>query len=438
MTLLVLGLSHHKAPVDLLERVSADDRVATELERRILAGEHVKGAMVLSTCNRTEVYADALTFHGALSELSAAFAGLTDRTLEDLQPYLYVHYEDRGVAHTFGVAAGLDSMAIGEREILGQLRLALRRAQREGHLGTNLNVLFQQAMRVGKRVHAETGIDTVSRSLVDAALRRCAGVVADLDRATVLVVGAGGMGALAATTCRRRGVGRILVANRGPQRARSLAERLDGEAVDWADLAGALAVADVVMSSTGARGIVIDAELVAAAGAARDGMPQAYVDLALPRDVDPAVGELPHASLMGLSDLGADLSVTGEAPEVQQARDLVTAEVVEFMTMRSTNEVAPTVSALRRRAEGVVAAELDRLRRRLPQLPAREHEEIERTMRRVVDKLLHAPTVRVKEFAEHGQGGSYARVLSELFDLDPREVSLVSAPVLPVLPEGEA
>ncbi len=429
MSLLVLGLSHHSAPIEVLERVAADDAAAVAFERRALAGEHVGEAMVLSTCNRTEVYADAATFHGGLTDLTTALTDVTSVPLTQLQPYLYVHYEERGVAHTFTVAAGLDSMAIGEAQILGQLRRALRRAQEQGHVGPQLNGLVQRALRVGKRVHAETAIDTVSHSLVDAALDRAETVVGPLGARTVLVVGAGGMGALAATAAVRRGVGRLLITNRGAERAATLATRLGAEWLTWTALGEALAAADVVLSSTGASGLVIGKAAVEAAAGQRGGTPQLFVDLAVPRDIAPEVATVPSVTLAGLGDLATDLSATGEAPEVREVADLVTAEVAEFVAAQLVSAVAPTVSALRARANEVVDAELTRLARRTPGLAATDRAEVEQAVRRVVDKLLHAPTVRVKELAERGDGGDYARALSELFDLDPRDVSLVSAPV---------
>jgi len=436
MSLLVLGLSHHHAPLDVLERVAFDTSAASELEAAALRGEHVREALVLSTCNRTEVYAEAVTFHGALAELTDAFAEHTgvDRAL--LHPYLYVHYEERGVAHAFSVSSGLDSMAIGEAQVLGQLRSALRRGQARHHVGPQLNTVLQRALRVGKRVHSETGIDAVSRSLVDAALAEAATEV-DLTTASVLMLGAGGMGALAATAAKAAGVRELLIANRGSVRSHTLAERLGGEVVAWEDRQAALGRADVVISSTGARGLVVSTADLVQAQRGRESRALVVVDLALPRDVEPGAATVPGVRLLDLAHLGTLLGDAGHHPQVQAATDLVTAEVAEYLTMRSAETVAPTVSALRRRAEDVVAAELTRLERRLPDLDPAERDEVAKAVHRVVEKLLHAPTVRVKEFAEQGRGGSYARALHELFDLDPRDVSLVSAPVPLVLDPEE-
>jgi glutamyl-tRNA reductase len=436
MSLVVLGLSHHGAPLSLLESVALDPEARTALESVALRSEHVTEAVVLSTCNRTEVYAECLTFHGALADITTALAQACAVDRNDLQPHLYVHYEERGIAHVFSVAAGLDSMAVGEAQILGQVRRSLARAQRHGHVGPALNTVLQQALRVAKRVHTETSIDLVSGSLVQAGLTRAEAELGGLGDLSVLVVGAGGVGALAATTVARAGARTVVVANRNHERARSVAERVGGSALPLSSLAEALVAADVVISSTGAPARVVLADDVRAALAARGGRPQVYVDLALPHDVDLAVADLPGATRVGLGELGDDLAEAGSAPQVAEAADLVTAEVAAYLLARSAEAVAPTVTALRTHAGELVEEELRRLERRLPDLGDDERAEVRRAVQRVVDKLLHTPTVRVKELARDGQGGSYARALSELFDLDPRDVSLVSAP--PKIPEDEA
>lgn len=432
MSLLVLGVTHHDAPLALLEALALDPGGRTRLEERVLASEHVREALVLSTCNRTEVYAETRTFHGAVSDLLDALTEVCGVDRGALQEHLQVHYEDRGAAHAFEVASGLDSMAVGEVQIVGQLRRSLARAQRHGHVGPALNGLFQQALRVSKRVHSETEIDQVAGSLVGAALTEAERVLGPLGGLRVLVVGAGGMGSLAATTAVRAGVGELVVVNRSPERGHSLAERLGGRAHPLSDLQAALDDADIVISSTGAAGWVIAADAVATALEVRGGAPQVYVDLALPHDVEVGVERLDGATRIDLEALGTLLQGRDRAPQVQQARDLVTAEVAEHVLARSEQAVAPTVAALRARAGAIVADELDRLTRRTPGLSEGERAEVARALTRTVDKLLHAPTVRVKALARDGQGGSYAQALGELFDLDPTEVPMVSrTPVLP-------
>ena len=428
MSLVILGLSHHTAPLPLLEAMSLDPSRRADLENRLTARENVSEAIVVSTCNRTEVYAESLTFHGAVSDITEALTEATGVDNVQLREHLYVHYEDRAIAHAFTVACGLDSMAVGEAQILGQMRTALRDAQRTGHAGPALNALFQQALRVGKRAHTETGIDAVSVSLVEAGIARAESHLGPLQDLSVLVVGAGGMSSLAATTMTRRGVGSLTVVNRTLSKAQRLAERTGGTARPLAELADALAGADLVVSCTGSTGVVVDLATAADAQVARAGRPQAYVDLALPHDVAPEVASLRGVVVAGLSALGDDLSAGQASAQVQEVADLVIGEVAAYLTSRAAESVAPTVAALRRHAADVVAGELGRLEQRLPGLDEATRAEVQLAVHRIVEKLLHTPTVRVKELAVGGQGDDYAQALRELFDLRPGQTATASVP----------
>lgn len=431
MSVVVLGLSHRSAPLALLERVALAPEGAERLANAITSGECIGEAVVLATCNRVEVYADAVTFHGAVSEIGEALADATGLPLADLREHLYVHYEDRAIAHLFSVACGLDSMAVGEGQILGQLRDSLRTAQKRDRAASVLNGLFQQALRVGKRAHSETELDRVSVSLVEAGLSRAVETLGPLSDARVLVVGAGSMSSLAATTVARQGAGSLTVINRTNAKAERLAAAAGGTARPWSELADALPEADLVISCTGAVGHVIDASTVSAARsrrAGRDERPQVYVDLALPRDVDPVARAVPHTVVIDLEQLGQQLGALESAARVKPVQDLVVAEVAAYLTGRRAQAVAPTVAALRSRAADVVAAELARLDQRLPALTEPERAEVQLAVHRVVEKLLHAPTVRIKELAGAGGGGDYAQALRELFDLDPHDVAAVSVP----------
>ncbi|MEO7746230.1 MAG: glutamyl-tRNA reductase, partial [Actinomycetota bacterium] len=426
MSLLAIGVSHRSAPLTVLERVALDADGVRRLSAAALAQEQVGEAVVLATCNRVEVFADVATFHGGLAQLGEALSATTGVDLADLKDHLYVHYADRAVAHLFTVACGLDSMAVGESQVLGQLRTALRSAQHSGDAGRVLDHLVQQALRVGKRAHAETGIDRAGASLVDAALRRAEVALGPIAGLRVLVVGAGSMSALAATTVHRGGNRSITVANRTPAHADRLAGAVDGHAVALADLGTALADADLVISCTGAVGHVVDAATAAAASGRRDGRHQVYVDLALPRDVDPAVARLTGVDVVDLQVLGADLADAQFGDDLDQVRVLVDQEVSDYLVSRRVQAVAPTVAALRARAAEVVEAELARLTQRLPDVDDVVRDEVQRTVHRVVEKLLHAPTVRVKELAGRTDGGTYEAALRELFDLDPEGVASVS------------
>lgn len=428
MTLLVVGLSHRSAPIDLLERTTLDESRRVALRDQLGEAGQVGEFVVVSTCNRTEVYADVQTFHGGVNEIGGAIAEVTDLDPMVLRDHLYVHHEDRAVSHTFKVACGLDSMAIGEGQILGQLRTALRQGQTDAEVGPELNALFQRALRVGKRAHAETEIDSVSLSLVSAGLREVERVLGPLADLSVLVVGAGAMSSLAVATLTRTGAGRVTIANRTDAKAEHLARSYDAHAVPWADRDGAFAAADVVITCTGAAGRIVTRETAEATLAARSGRPQVYVDLALPLDVDPAVDEVPGATVVGLQRLGELLASDGAVPaQVQQVRDLVVEEVEGYLSARRVQAVAPTLAALRRRAASVVDAELERLDSRLPELDEASRKQVALTVHRVVEKLLHTPTVRVKEMADKDVTGSYAEALHRLFDLDPTTVAAVSS-----------
>jgi glutamyl-tRNA reductase len=427
MSVLVVGLSHRSAPVAMLERaaVTGDDLV--KLLHEVRASDHVAEAMIVSTCNRVEVYTAVDKFHSAVSAVSELLSRFAGVPLDDLSRHLYVHYEDRAIQHVFAVACGLESMVVGESQILGQLRQSFRLAQVEGTVGRTLNELVQRALRVGKRAHTQTGIDQAGASLVSVGLDVAAGHLGPLTGRRALVVGAGSMSALAVATLARAGVAEIVVANRTYARAVRLAKGADvpARAIELADLGSGLATADLVVSCTGATGLVLTADFLTEHLA--EG-PTFFLDLALPHDIDPAVRELPGVALAGLDDLSRSAEVRGViGPEaVEAVRQIVAEEVAAYLGDARAAAVAPTVVALRSKAADVVETELTRLTGRLPALDDKIHGEIAQTVRRVVDKLLHAPTVRVKELAAASGGDTYAAALRELFDLDPKAPEAVA------------
>ena len=424
MSVLVVGISHKTAPVAVLERVALDPDGVQKLIREVSDAEHVTEATVVSTCNRTEVYADVDRFHGSVEAISRMLGERAGRDPEDVLEHLYVHYDDGAVSHLFHVAAGLDSMVLGESQILGQTREALRVGQETGTIGPALNVLFQQALRVGKRSHAETDIDRVAPSLVSAALDRAAAHVGPLEGKHVLVVGAGSMAALTVATASRAGAASIVVANRTPERATHLAAQYAAPAIPLADLASWTGRVDVLVSCTGAASVLLGPDQIAAR---RTGdHPLAVVDLALPRDVDAAVADLPGVELIALDTLAAELEDAPGGADVDGVRSIVSQELAAFLTARRSQSVTPTVVALRTMATGVVDAELSRLDSRLPQLDDASRAEVEKTIRRVAEKLLHHPTVRVKQLANESGAVSYAAALAELFALDPEAVQAVT------------
>ena len=426
MSVLVVGMSHKSAPVALLERVALDTEGVHKLIDDVAACEHVAEATVIATCNRLEIYAEVDRFHGSVEEVSRLLVERAGEATEAMLPHLYVHYDDGAVSHLFQVVAGLDSMAIGEGQILGQTRDALSAGQEIGTVGPGLNLLFQQALRVGKRARAETDIDRAAPSLVSAALDRTHAAVGDLSGKRVLVLGAGSMAGLATATVARRGAASVTVANRTAGNADRLAEEYGARAAALADLEAELSVADVVVSCTGATGVVVTRQAVADALAG--GRELAIIDLALPHDVDPSVAELPGVTLINLAELAEELRDSDAGREVQEVRRIVGQEVAAFLGARRQASVTPTVVALRSMATSVVDAEMERLAGRLPDLDDATRAEVLHTVRRVADKLLHQPTVRVKELANETGAVSYAAALAELFALDPEAVDAVTRP----------
>ncbi|HET6816590.1 MAG TPA: glutamyl-tRNA reductase [Mycobacteriales bacterium] len=426
MSLLVVGLSHRSASVELLERTAVAGDDIPKLLSLATSTEHVDEAVVLATCNRLEVYADVRKFHGGVQELTDALVQRTGVPLEQLADHLYVHYEDRAVQHLFEVASGLDSMVVGEQQIIGQLRSALQTAREEATVGRALGPLIEHALRAGKRAHAETGIDRAGRSLVSVALDLANRSLNGLADRPVALVGAGSMSSLAATTLRRRGVGSLVVVNRTPANAQRLAQSVDATAWPFDALTEVIADADLLVSCTGAVGTVISAETLAEAMRRRPGRPLFVIDLALPRDVDPAAKSLPGVTVVDLDSLRSVLEDAEVARDVDAARQIVTQEVGSHLAGQRAERVAPTVVALRARAQQVVDAELARIESRLPALDERTRREITTAINRVVDKLLHTPTVRVKELAEAPGGDSYADALRELFALDPAAMAAVA------------
>ncbi|MFJ9028183.1 glutamyl-tRNA reductase [Streptomyces sp. NPDC102274] len=436
MSLLVVGVSHRSAPVSVLERASLATDTQIKLLQDSLAAEPATEAAVLATCNRIELYADVDKFHAGVAELSTLLAQHSGVGLEELTPYLYVHYEDRAVHHLFSVACGLDSMVVGEGQILGQIKDALALGQELHTAGRLLNDLFQQALRVGKRAHSETGIDRAGQSLVTFGLEQlAAGTAVDAwaKKKRALVIGAGSMSSLAAATLARVGVDEIVIANRTAARADRLVQILTepgstgvlARAVDMSALADELTRADVVVSCTGATGLVLTAAAVEAALHSRTTR-LALLDLAMPRDIDGAVHRLGGVRFVDIESLAEASADAPMATDVDQVRTIVSDEVAAFGAAQRAAHITPTVVALRAMAADVVSSEVARLEGRLPGLDDKQRAEITRTVRRVVDKLLHAPTVRVKQLAGEPGGAGYADALRELFDLDPQTVAAVS------------
>jgi glutamyl-tRNA reductase len=429
MGYLVVGVSHRTAPLAVLEQVTVPAAATEKLLHDLSAAEEITEAAVLATCNRLEVHAEVPRFHGSIERICDAMTRASGLSIDTLTSHLYAHYDEAAVRHVFAVTGGLDSMVVGESQILGQVRAALRTAQDTGSAGPALNLLLQQALRVGKRIQTETDLGRAGRSLVSVGLDHAEQQMGRLAGRSVVVVGAGTIGSLAAREAVRRGAQSPAIVNRTRARAEALAASVDGVAASWGDLPALLATADLVVTCTGAQEHVLTAASLADALRDRQA-PLAILDLAVPRDTEPAVADLHGVHVITLDGLAE----AAQAPHagVDAALAILDEEVAAFETAQRASGAGPTIAALRTMAADVVSTEMSRLRQRLGGSPPETLAEFERTLERVVDKLLHAPTVRVKQLDAPPAGTDYAAALRELFALDPRVVdALTSNPPRP-------
>ena len=418
MSVLVFGLNYKTASVGLLERMAVPAERLAKALRSLTDREHVTEAVVLSTCNRVEVYANVTRYHGGVADLRNFMSEWGGVAPEDFAGLAYDYYDDRAAAHLFAVASGLDSMVVGERQIHLQVKQAFLDADQERASGRVLQTLFRRALRVAKRTRAETGISSGASSMVDVGLDAARQTLGDLDGRTVLVVGAGKMGGMAASRLHRV-AGRILIANRTPEKAERLAARIAGELVGLESLTDALADADVVLTSTGASQPVIDSTMVERAAARRNGRPLVLLDLAVPRDIEPTCAALPGVELLDIDAIRALTDTGRTGAEVTRARRLVDAEARAFSGWTRTVRVEPTIGALHLRGEEIRRSELERLAGRLGALDDKQRDALDALTRGIVKTLLHEPSVRLKAIADaDAEGGEHhASALRDLFDL---------------------
>jgi glutamyl-tRNA reductase len=419
VSLIVVGLNHRTVPVELLERMTVSEMVLPKVLHDLVAREHLLEVVALSTCNRTEIYARCTRFHAAVGDVAEFLAALSGADPDDFADHLYTYYDDAAVTHLFSVAAGLDSMIVGESEILGQVRHAWEVAVREGSATQLLPQLFRHAVESGKRARTETGIGRHPVSIPSAAVTVAAEYLGTLEGARVLVVGAGNMGRGLASTLRSRGVEQMHIANRTTTHAVDLAAHLGADAIPLTDIADTLVDADVLFSSTASSEVLLERSTIEMVMACRNGRELLIVDVALPRDVDPGVREVNAVTLLDLDDLKdyAQRSAARRRAEIGNVREILTAEIDRYRAERTAREVAPLVTALRALGEDVRVHELDRYQAKLSRLDPETRAAVDALTQAIVNKLLHEPTVRVKDAAGTPRGDYYADALGALFDL---------------------
>lgn len=420
MSVVVIGLNHRTMPLDLFERMTVDGTRLPKALHDLSSRPHLGEVVVLSTCNRTEVYALAEKFHGAYSDVRNFLAELAFVGPDEFADHLYVHYDNDAVRHLFSVSSGLDSAVLGEAEVLGQVRNAWERAGDEATAGPVLNLLFRHALETGKRVRTDTAIARGTASVSHAAVEMASARLGHLAGRKVLIMGAGEMAEGMATSLQAAGVTDVYVANRTWSKARDLAKRVGGTALRLSDLPLALLEVDLMLTSTGATVPVVEADDFATVQAERGGRPLLIVDIAVPRDVDPAVGELPGVTLLDINDLRAfaQKGVDRRAGELSAVEAIVDEEIDRYRTAASARSAAPVVGAMRQWADEVRSAELARFDARLAGLDPRQRDAVEALAKGLVNKLLHRPTVALKEHAGSPTGDRLADAARQLYDLD--------------------
>ncbi len=419
MSLVVVGCNHRATPLGLLERMTVAPDDLPKALHDLASAEHLSESVLLSTCNRIEVYAYAERFHGGYADIREIIARHSGLPPEIVGDELYAHHDADAVQHLFGVAAGLDSVVVGEHEILGQVRDAWQAARSEDTVGAVLEPLFRRALETGKRARTDTGIARGIASLSHAAVALAAERLDGLAGRRVLVLGAGDVAAGTLKSLADTDPSDIAVASRTPERAVAAAQLCGGRAVALTELDSALVSADVAITTTGATEIVLEHSDIDAVMARRAGAELLIVDVAVPRDVDPAARELPGVTLLDMDDLGefVERERAGRSHEVDSVRAIVDEEVELFLAEASAREVAPLIAALRGRADTFTANELERHASRLAGLSPAQRAAVESLLRGVVNKLLHEPTVRLKDAAGHARGDRLAEALRDLFDL---------------------
>ena len=424
MAILILGVSYRRASIDLLDRLAFTDEDYVKAYRRAEDLDGLRELVILSTCNRVELYADVPSYHAGFLSLKRLLCESRDVDPDALAEPLYSHFEQQAVEHLFSVASGLDSMVLGEQQIHSQVRDALRRADAEGATGRGLKALFHSAARAGRRVQTETTLGAAPDALVEEAVAIASRELGGLEGRAVVVIGAGQMSAITVKHVRRHGAGPVRILNRNLERARALAERTSADHGGLAALHDSLAEADLVVSATGAAGFVVHEGTVRRAielGGRGQQRPLVFLDLAVPRDVDPDAASLPGVHIIDIETLKrwlADRDAVGAA-ETARANAIIEEEVRRFAIRRRSDRLAPVIRALRQRGDAVMAGELERFGTHLSDLTPDEREAVEALARGIVSKLLHDPIVQLKERSGPGTEGVYVRMLAELFDVDP-------------------
>ena len=419
MEIIIVGLSHKTAPVEIREKISFPEHKLADALARLCSRPGIEEGVILSTCNRVEILACAAQRRLGAEQIKEFISCYHELPRDDFEPHLYIHGGEQAIRHIFRVACSLDSMVVGEPQILGQLKAAYQKALESRSTGAILNNLFNKAFSVGKKVRSETGIAKNAVSVSFAAVELARKIFGDLNAKVVLVIGTGEMSELVAQHLVSNGVKQVLVANRTHSRAQEFAAKFAGQAVPYDDLARELARADIVISSTGAPHFILRHEQVARVIQQRKYKPMFFIDIAVPRDIDPKVNEIDNAYLYDIDDLQSvvQANIEERRKEARVAEQMIAGDVSRFAAWLSALEVVPVVVALRRKMEEIRRRELQKTLKRLGGLSEKERQAVEALSSGIVNKILHQPTVALKGEADSQELRNYLDVVCRLFDL---------------------
>ncbi len=419
MSLVVVGCNYRSTPLDLLERLTVSPQDLPKTLHETATAPNLSEAVVLSTCSRIEVYAYAERFHGGYADIREVLACHSGLPPEEVADQLYAYHDVEAVTHLFSVAAGLDSVVLGEHEILGQVRSAWQAGRAEGTVGSVLDLLFRHALTTGKRARTKTGISRSTASLSHAAVELATAHLGGLKGSNVLVLGAGEMASGTLRSLAREAPADLVVASRTTRRAADVAASCGGRAVSLQDLEEALSRADALFATTGASDIVVEHADISSVMTRRKGTALLIVDIAVPRDVDPAVAQLPGVTLLNIEDIGAFVEQGRVARNhaVSEVQAIVEQEVERYRASVSAREVAPLITALRSRAHHITTAELAHHEAQFDELSDAQRSAVESLLNRTINKLLHEPTVKLKSSAGHARGDRLGEALRDLFSL---------------------
>ncbi len=420
MSVVVIGINHTTAPLDILERVSIGPARLNKALDAVAGCDNVSETVVLSTCNRTEIYVLAERFHGAFQDVRDTLCDLGGVSPEELGDHLYVHYDEEAVRHLFAVAAGLDSAVIGEHEIQGQVKTAWENAHTLKVTGTALNGVFRHALEVGKRARTETKISHNIASVSQAAIAMAADRLGGLSGKRILILGAGEMGEGMVARLMSSDMAELVVANRTFAKAETLARRLDGRAVRLSELSDELHKADIVFTSTGAHELIVEATALETAMDVRNGRPLLLIDIAMPRDIDPSAASIPGITLLDMDDIRefAQMGISKREREIADVRNIIEVEVNQYAVRSSARDAAPLIADFRQQAEQIRTQVLTANSSKLEDLDPETRELLELITNRLVGKLLHLPTTRLKDSAGTARGERIGEALRDLYDLD--------------------